>query len=107
MNLPEKHVFICIANRPPVAGASCGAAGSRELIERLQFVLLEHGGPLVNQVRINGSTCLGPCDQGINMVVYPDNVWYQKVTPDDVAEIVESHLVGGVPVERLRFTGEV
>lgn len=105
MSLPEKHVFVCIANRPPVAGASCGNSGSRELIERLQFAILEHGGPLAMQVKINGSTCLGPCEQGINMVVYPDGVWYSRVTPDDVKEIVESHLAGGQPVERLRFHG--
>lgn len=73
----------------------------------MQFALLEYGGPLAGQVRINGCNCLGPCEQGINMVVYPDNVWYQKVTPEDLTEIVESHLAGGVPVERLRFTGEV
>ncbi|MCA8979005.1 MAG: (2Fe-2S) ferredoxin domain-containing protein [Planctomycetes bacterium] len=107
MNIPEKHVFVCIANRPPVTGASCGAGGSREVIDRLQFALLEHGGPLVEKVRVSGCTCLGPCEQGINMVVYPDNVWYRKVTPDDVAEIVQSHLAAGVPVERLRFTGDV
>jgi (2Fe-2S) ferredoxin len=34
-------------------------------------------------------------------VVYPDNVWYGGVTVDDVDEIVESHLMNGVPVERL------
>lgn len=107
MNLPEKHVFICIANRPPAAGSSCGASGSRDVIDRLQFALMEHEGDLMTRIRVNGSTCLGPCDQGINMVVYPDNVWYQKVTGEDLAEIVESHLVGGVPVERLRFTGGV
>lgn len=36
------------------------------------------------------------------MVVYPEAVLYNAVTPDDVAEIFEQHLVGGTPVERLR-----
>jgi (2Fe-2S) ferredoxin len=35
-------------------------------------------------------------------VVYPDGVWYGRVTLDDVNEIIESHLIGGKPVERLR-----
>lgn len=35
------------------------------------------------------------------MVVYPDNVWYGRVTTADVKEIVEQHVVGGRPVERL------
>jgi (2Fe-2S) ferredoxin len=37
------------------------------------------------------------------VVVYPDAVWYGNVTPDDVEEIVERHLIAGEPVERLRL----
>ena len=36
------------------------------------------------------------------MVVYPEAVWYGNVRPEDAAEIVDRHLVGGQPVERLR-----
>jgi (2Fe-2S) ferredoxin len=35
------------------------------------------------------------------VVVYPEGVWYGKVTPADVPEIMEKHIVGGQPVERL------
>jgi (2Fe-2S) ferredoxin len=35
------------------------------------------------------------------VLVYPDGIWYAHVTPEDVPEIIESHLKGGVPVERL------
>jgi hypothetical protein len=37
------------------------------------------------------------------VVVYPEGVWYGKVTPEDVSEIVQSHLINGKPVERLRI----
>ena len=47
--------------------------------------------------------CLGPCFDGPMMVVYPDAVWYGGGHPDDVPEIVEKHVLGGQPVERLRF----
>jgi (2Fe-2S) ferredoxin len=36
--------------------------------------------------------------------VYPEGVWYANVKPEDVPEIVERHLVGGQPVERLRLS---
>jgi (2Fe-2S) ferredoxin len=36
-------------------------------------------------------------------VVYPEGVWYGRVRVEDIPEIVESHLVNGVPVERLRL----
>jgi (2Fe-2S) ferredoxin len=35
------------------------------------------------------------------MVVYPEGVWYSAVDTDDVEEIIQSHLLGGVPVSRL------
>ncbi|OYX86055.1 MAG: ferredoxin, partial [Azorhizobium sp. 35-67-5] len=35
------------------------------------------------------------------MVVYPEGVWYQPRTPEDIDEIVATHLVGGTLVERL------
>jgi (2Fe-2S) ferredoxin len=100
----KKHVFVCIANRPPMAGASCGASGSAGVIEKLQFALMEGG--LIENVRVNGCTCLGPCDDGPNMVVYPDGVFYARVTPEDVDDIVAQHLTGGEPVERLIYKGE-
>ena len=43
--------------------------------------------------------------RGVTIVVYPEQVWYGGVTVGDVAVIVDSHLVGGVPVERLRMKG--
>lgn len=45
--------------------------------------------------------CTGQHATGPTVVVHPDGIWYQHVTPNDVAEIIEKHLVGGKPVERL------
>ena len=52
-------------------------------------------------VRVNKAGCLDQCARGVTCVVYPENVWYGGVTVDDVDEIVERHLEGGEPVERL------
>ena len=54
-------------------------------------------------MRSNGAACLDQCEHGVTVVVYPEQVWYGFVQPADVEEIVESHLVGGRPVERLRL----
>jgi (2Fe-2S) ferredoxin len=102
--LPEKHVFICITSRPEAAGSSCGALGSPRILEALTFAIMENG--LQDRVRVNGTTCLGPCEDGVNMVVYPEGVFYSRVTPEDVDEIVREHLVGGAPVRRLVASGE-
>jgi (2Fe-2S) ferredoxin len=56
---------------------------------------------------VTETSCLGPCPLGPMMVVYPDAVWYSRVKEDDVTEIVEQHLVGGKPVERLKVPDEM
>ncbi len=50
---------------------------------------------------VSESRCLGRCEHGPVVVVYPDDVWYQYVDEEDVDEIIESHLIGGKIVERL------
>lgn len=96
---PTKHVFVCIAQRPPTAGDSCGANGSRMLLDQLGLKLAQ--ADLADRVRLNGCTCLGPCGAGVNLVVYPDGVFYLRVRTEDLDEIVREHLLGGRPVERL------
>jgi (2Fe-2S) ferredoxin len=60
---------------------------------------------LKQQIRINKSGCFDQCGHGPLIVVYPESVWYAHVTVDDVKEIVESHLIGGQPVQRLLYDG--
>jgi len=60
---------------------------------------------LKGQVRANAAGCMDACAFGITVVVYPEGVWYGRVKLEDVDEIVQSHLVEGRPVERLRLTG--
>jgi (2Fe-2S) ferredoxin len=71
---------------------------------RLQQLSREAG--LGERVRINKSGCLDQCEHGPTVVVYPEAVWYGNVQPEDAAEIVQEHLIGGRPVERLRMAEE-
>jgi (2Fe-2S) ferredoxin len=56
---------------------------------------------LGGEIFINNTGCFGICETGPIVVVYPDNVWYGSVTPDDVEEIMDEHIEGGNVVERL------
>ena len=58
-------------------------------------------------MRANKSGCLEQCEVGPTVVVYPDAVWYGGVTPADVDEIIDSHIVGGQPVKRLLIPDSV
>ena len=52
-------------------------------------------------MRVNRAGCLDRCEYGPVMVVYPQGVWYQFVDEHDIDEIIQSHFIEGVPVERL------
>ncbi|MGA7566699.1 MAG: methyltransferase [Terriglobales bacterium] len=58
---------------------------------------------LVDDVQLTTCGCMGLCDEGPVLVVYPEGAWYPHVQPSDVSEIVEAHLRNGKPVERLAW----
>ena len=98
----ERHVFICTNQRPPDSPRGCcDPEGKRALQSLFKAAVARRG--LKGRVRANAAGCLDQCEHGPTVVVYPEAVWYGGVRAEDVDEIVESHLVGGVPVERLRL----
>jgi (2Fe-2S) ferredoxin len=98
----DRHVFICTNRREPGnPKGDCASKGSEEVREAFKGLLHQKG--LKGRIRANAAGCLDQCARGVTVVVYPEQVWYGGVKPDDVAEIVDQHLVGGVPVDRLRI----
>jgi (2Fe-2S) ferredoxin len=96
----QRHVFVCINERPADnPKGSCKAKGGVEVRDRLKQELASRG--LSKIIRANNAGCLDQCEHGVTVVVYPEQVWYGHVTTDDVAEIVDKHLIGGEPVTRL------
>lgn len=98
----EKHVFICNNSRP--AGhprGCCFDKGSKELLD--EFKKKVAGAGLNKKIRVNLSGCLDACEQGIAVVVYPEQIWYGNVKLEDIEEIIESHLINNQPVKRLEL----
>ena len=94
INSVKKDILCC-------GGTGCHASNAKELMDNLRKYIKENG--LENDVRVVQTGCFGFCAQGPIVKVMPDNVFYVQVTPDDAKEIVESHIVGKQPVERLLF----
>ena len=55
------------------------------------------------KIRVNQALCLDRCEEGPVCVVYPEGTWYTYVDESDVDEIIESHLLNGKSVERLKI----
>ncbi len=93
----ERHVFVC------TSGGTCPDQGGVEIHMALKELASARCGKV--DVRVNKAGCLAQCGNGPVLVVYPENVWYAQVTLEDLDEIVDEHLVGGRPVERLLYRG--
>ena len=82
---------------------SCNMCGSERVLKHAKARAKEMGLAGEGKVRIQRSGCLDRCEDGPVCVVYPDAVWYTYVDEFDIDEIIDSHLVNGKPVERLKI----
>jgi len=81
------------------SGAACVSAHSAEVKTALAREI--DARDLADEVRLVETGCMGPCELGPVLLVYPDGAFYIRVTPEDAAEIVEEHFLKGRPVRRL------
>ena len=98
----KHHLFICTNSRAEDhPRGSCDPKQTGDLHRAFKTKLALRG--LKGTIRANKSGCLDQCEHGPTVVVYPDEVWYSVKATEDVDEIIESHIVNGNPVERLRI----
>jgi (2Fe-2S) ferredoxin len=98
----QRHVFVCVNERPADSPKGCCASkGASAVRSRLKKLAFDAG--LRGAIRINNAGCLDQCERGVAIVVYPEAVWYGAVTVDDVDELFHEHVLNGRPVERLRI----
>lgn len=98
----EQHVFICTNQRDDgrqCCGTATGTAAQEHAKRRLKALDMNGHG----KIRINKAGCLDRCEEGPVMVIYPQGTWYTYVDQHDVDEIIDSHLLGGKIVERLKI----
>lgn len=88
------HVLCC-------GGTGCTSSGSQKIQEIFKQEIEKQG--LSEEVKVVQTGCFGLCALGPVVIVYPDGTFYSHVTPEDVVEIVDEHLLKGRPVERLVY----
>ena len=102
MPKPSYHILVCTNQRP--AGhprGSCGEADAQAVMEKFDMGIESKG--LFGKAIVTSTSCMGPCSVGPAVVIYPDGVWYSKVKPEDVDEILDQHIGQGKKVERLEI----
>ena len=96
----HQTVFVC-------HGTACLSSGSDAVYEALKKEIGQQG---VSHAEVDFTGCHGFCEQGPNVVIEPEGIFYTHVQAEDAPEIVSSHLRDGKPVERLFYhdpvTGE-
>lgn len=94
----DKHVFVCQNTKE--GKPSCAPRGGEAIGSAMKELQKAH--PALKRVRINKSGCLGLCEEGPTVVVYPEGTWYTGVTLDDVPDIVNQHLAQDQVVTRIQ-----
>lgn len=88
----EKLISVCTNFREE--GDCCAKRGGKEIADALKERVKKAG--LNRKIRVSRSGCLGLCDQGPNIAVYPDGgpggTWYRRVGPEDVPVIIDKHV---------------
>ncbi|MEE8496473.1 MAG: NAD(P)H-dependent oxidoreductase subunit E [Xanthomonadales bacterium] len=104
MSYYHRHIFFCVNDRGPDSDRpSCNRCGSAEIREYAKEKIKALGMSGTGKIRVNQAGCLDRCEEGPVCVVYPEGTWYTYVDESDIDEIIESHLLNGDPVERLKI----
>jgi len=100
MSYFKQHVFFC-TNAGSDDRSSCQDHSAQELRYYLKKRVKEERLAGRGGVRVNNAGCLGRCGKGPVIVIYPDEIWYQYNTKEDLDEIFEKHIKNNERVERL------
>lgn len=99
----ERHIFLCAdATKPKCADPAPGVRSWLYLKRRLEELGLANG-PAGGPIARTKANCLRICADGPVAVVYPEGVWYSRMDPEAIEEVIRRHLIGGKPVEERRI----
>ncbi|MDQ1279298.1 MAG: NADH-quinone oxidoreductase subunit [Thermoproteota archaeon] len=96
------------SNKPIItfcAGTGCLALEARNVLKEIYDQIKKQG--LEEKVDVRETGCLGICEQGPILVVYPEEIPYFKVKAEDIAEIISKTIINGQLVERLLYKDSV
>jgi len=99
MSYYEKHIFFC-TNLRPNGNACCANFNAENMVQHAKQRIKDAG---ISGVRVNKAGCLGLCESGPVLVIYPESTWYCYVDQTDIDEIIDKHVIEGVEVPQLKI----
>ena len=90
----RSYVLVC-------GGTGCTSSNSPKIIEELEKEIQAVG--LADEVKVVKTGCFGLCALGPIMIVYPEGVFYSRVKPEWIKEIVDEHLLKGRVVKKYLY----
>ncbi|MBM3289257.1 MAG: (2Fe-2S) ferredoxin domain-containing protein [Candidatus Hydrogenedentes bacterium] len=84
----EKIVFVCTNRREAGERVCCAGAGGCELRDTLKAMVKAR--QLRAKVRVSASGCMDKCEDGPNVMIFPDNVWLSNVRESDLEAIIDA-----------------
>lgn len=85
----RRQIFVC-TNNAQGEKASCGDQKGEEVFQKLREIAKAK--KLHPTVRVAQAKCLGQCNLGVNIMIYPENIWLNHVTLEDVPAIAEQYI---------------
>ncbi|MBK7868467.1 MAG: 4Fe-4S binding protein [Ignavibacteriales bacterium] len=103
-----RRIIIC-------AGTGCMASGALKISNEFKRVSTLMGVHIETELKkeennynlLTGSGCQGFCQMGPLVTIEPEGIFYVKVKPEDVSEIIIETVLNGKPVERLLYKGNI
>jgi (2Fe-2S) ferredoxin len=85
----RRQIFVC-TNDAKGEKASCGDHKGEEVFRNLREIAKAR--KLHPMVRVAQAKCLGQCNLGVNIMIYPENIWFNHVTLEDVPAIADKYI---------------
>jgi (2Fe-2S) ferredoxin len=92
----EKVVFVCCNRREEGERVCCASQDGQQLRDRMKELVKERG--YRTRIRISQAGCMDRCEDGANVMIFPDNEWLSHVTLEHVEEIVD-RIIGDMESE--------
>ncbi len=96
MPKPDFHIFVCVQRRPDGhPRSSCAVKGGEAVFNAFAQELIKRN--LQNKVALTNTGCLGPCQAGANVLIYPGGTMYSWLTAEEAGLVIDQHILGGEP----------